>query len=111
MERSEVIRKTYVIIQPMSHYFYLARCADGSLYCGSCIDLSAREARHNEGKGAKYTRSRRPIHIIYHEELSTLADARRREAQVKSWSKIEKESLVMGKHPIKICESRTHQQN
>lgn len=85
----------------MSYYFYLARCADGSLYCGSCIDLSARETKHNEGKGAKYTRSRRPIRIVYHEEFSTLADARRREAQIKNWNKIKKENLVMEKRSIK----------
>lgn len=78
----------------MSYYFYLARCADGSLYCGSCVDCSAREARHNEGKGAKYTRSRRPVKIIYYEEYATLSDARRREAEVKTWKKAEKEKLV-----------------
>ena len=64
----------------MSYYFYLARCSDGSLYSGSCIDLSAREATHNDGKGAKYTRSRRPVKIIYHEEFALLVEARRREA-------------------------------
>ena len=79
----------------MSYYFYLARCSDNSLYSGFCIDLTAREARHNEGKGAKYTRSRRPIRIVYHEELSTLSEARKREVQVKSWSKIEKEKLTV----------------
>ncbi|HLC75636.1 MAG TPA: GIY-YIG nuclease family protein [Candidatus Peribacterales bacterium] len=75
-------------------YFYLARCSDTSLYSGSCIDLKAREAKHNEGKGAKYTRSRRPIAIIYHEEFALLKDARHREAEVKTWSKAEKEKLV-----------------
>ena len=78
----------------MSHYFYLARCADGSLYAGSCIDIKAREATHNEGKGAKYTRSRRPVKIIYYEEYPTLVDARRREAQVKTWRKLQKENLA-----------------
>ncbi|MBI2635788.1 GIY-YIG nuclease family protein [Candidatus Peregrinibacteria bacterium] len=85
----------------MPYYFYLARCVDASLYSGSCIDLKAREARHNIGKGAKYTRSRRPVKIIYHEEFSTLVEARRREAQVKTWSKMKKENLAVGKHPTK----------
>ncbi len=85
----------------MSHYFYLARCADGSLYSGSCIDLQAREAKHNEGKGAKYTRSRRPVRVIYHEEFASLTEARRREAQVKNWSKLTKENLAAGKHQTK----------
>jgi len=78
----------------MSCYFYLARCSDGSLYSGSCLDLKAREAKHNVGKGAKYTRSRLPIAIIYHEEFSSLGEARRREVEVKKWSKAEKERLV-----------------
>lgn len=78
----------------MPFYFYFARCADGSLYAGTCLDLAARVAKHNEGKGAKYTRSRLPITIIYHEEFSTLGDARRREIEVKQWRKSDKEDLV-----------------
>ncbi|TSC79231.1 MAG: GIY-YIG catalytic domain-containing protein [Candidatus Peregrinibacteria bacterium Gr01-1014_25] len=77
----------------MPHFFYLARCADGSLYAGTCVDVRAREAKHNEGKGAKYTRSRLPVTIVYTEEFSLLTEARRREAQVKTWSKAEKERL------------------
>ena len=79
----------------MPSYFYLARCSDGSLYSGSCLDLKAREAKHNEGKGAKYTRSRLPIAIVYYEEFAALTEARKREAEVKKWSKAEKERLVL----------------
>jgi putative endonuclease len=78
----------------MPHFFYLARCSDGSLYSGTCLNLQDREAKHNAGTGAKYTRSRLPINIIYHEEFATLGDARRREAEVKRWKKLEKEKLV-----------------
>lgn len=78
----------------MPHFFYLARCSDHSLYAGSCVDLKERERLHNEGKGAKYTRSRRPIRFVYHERFPTLSAARKREAQVKTWTKIEKEKLV-----------------
>ncbi len=78
----------------MPYYFYLARCKDHSLYCGTCVDLQVREKKHNEGKGAKYTRSRRPVEIIVHEKFNTLNEARRREALVKTWSKAEKEELV-----------------
>lgn len=81
----------------MSYFFYLARCSDDSLYSGSCLDLKAREAKHNEGKGAKYTRSRLPIKILHHEEFATLKEARQREAEIKTWSKIQKEALVQGK--------------
>lgn len=76
------------------HFFYLARCADGSLYAGTCIDVAAREAKHNDGTGAKYTRSRRPVSIIYHEPFATISDARKREAEVKKWPKDAKEKLV-----------------
>lgn len=77
-----------------TYHFYLARCSDGTLYAGSCVDLQARQAKHNDGTGAKYTRGRRPIHLIYQETFSTLAEARRREAEVKCWTKARKEKLV-----------------
>ena len=79
----------------MPHYLYLARCADDSLYCGTCIDLKEREATHNEGKGAKYTRSRLPVKIVYHEEYETLGEARRREIEVKKMSRKVKEGLLL----------------
>lgn len=76
------------------HYFYLARCNDDSLYAGTCIDLAAREAKHNDGTGAKYTRGRGPVKIIYHEEFDTLSDARKREAEVKKWDRARKQELL-----------------
>jgi putative endonuclease len=77
------------------YFFYLARCSDKSLYSGTTVNLKARERRHNAGRGARYTASRRPIEIVYHEEFETLLDARRREAEVKRWQKARKEKLVM----------------
>lgn len=78
----------------MPHFFYLARCADDSLYAGTCVDLKAREELHNSGKGAKYTRSRLPIRFVYHEEFQTLGEARKREAAVKKMKRPAKEALV-----------------
>ncbi len=78
----------------MLHFFYLARCVDGSLYSGTCVDLTKREQKHNAGIGAKYTRSRRPVRIVYNEEHESLSEARRREAEVKKWSKKRKEGLL-----------------
>ena len=78
----------------MPHFFYLARCSDDSLYAGTCINLEARQRKHNDGTGAKYTRSRRPVRIVYHEDFETVGDARRREAEVKQWPKEKKERLV-----------------
>lgn len=77
-------------------FFYLARCSDDSLYAGVCNDLTAREEAHNTGTGAKYTRGRRPVRMIYSEEFPTLGAAQRREAEVKKWKKVEKERLVNG---------------
>ena len=77
----------------MSYFFYLARCSDDSLYAGYCKDLEEREEMHNIGKGAKYTRSRLPVSIIYSEEFDSKTEAMQREAQVKKWKKDKKENL------------------
>jgi putative endonuclease len=78
----------------MPFYFYLARCSDNSLYAGYCVNLKDREKTHNEGKGAKYTRARRPVEIIYSEKFATRSEAMQREAAVKKLTKIEKEKLA-----------------
>ncbi len=78
----------------MPHFFYLARCADNSLYAGTCIDVAEREKKHNDGTGAKYTRSRGPVTIIYTETFETLSEARKREADVKRMNKKQKELLL-----------------
>ncbi len=81
----------------MSYYFYLARCADHSLYAGYCLNIQAREQKHNDGTGAKYTRSRRPVKIIYFEKFSTQTLAMQREAEVKKRTRAKKEELIRGK--------------
>lgn len=84
------------------HYVYLARCCDGSLYAGTCLNLSEREAKHNNGTGARYTRSRRPVKIVYSERFKTLSDARKREAEVKRMTKEEKETLAHKKGTLPV---------
>lgn len=79
------------------HFFYLARCSDDSLYAGTCVDLKAREETHNAGKGAKYTRSRRPVTFVYSETFKTLSAARKREAEVKRWPAAAKRALLAKK--------------
>ena len=76
------------------HYVYIVRCADGTLYTGYALDPHAREKVHNSGKGAKYTSSRLPVSLVYTEEFPTLGDALRREHEVKSLSRRDKESLL-----------------
>ncbi len=73
----------------------MARCADGSLYTGIAIDVAKRIALHNAGKGAKYTRSRLPVVLVWSVMMKTATDARKAEADVKQLSKKEKESLVL----------------
>jgi putative endonuclease len=81
-------------MQAKNHFFYLARCSDGSLYAGTAINLRDRKRTHNEGRGGKYTRTRLPIKIVYSESLASLSEARKREAAVKNWPKEQKEALV-----------------
>ena len=76
------------------NYTYLLRCCDGTLYCGWTNCLEKRVAAHNSGKGAKYTRARRPVALAYFEEYSTRGEAMRREAAIKRLSRAQKEALV-----------------
>lgn len=77
-------------------FFYLARCADGSLYAGVCVDPDQRLAAHNRGRGARYTRSRLPVTFAYQEQLENRSAALRREAQVRKWPRQRKEQLIAG---------------
>jgi putative endonuclease len=76
------------------YYFYLLRCSDGSLYAGICIDLNQRVETHQNGRGAKYTRSRLPVTLVFHEQHRSKGEALRRESEVKNWTKQRKERLV-----------------
>lgn len=78
----------------MEYFVYLMQCADGTLYTGFTTDLERREAVHNAGKGAKYTRSRLPAHIVYFEKYQTEHEARSREWHMKQLSHAEKCALV-----------------
>ena len=75
-------------------FAYLVRCADGTLYGGYTTDLQKRLAAHNSGKGAKYTRSRLPVELVWWEECPTRQAAMSREWQVKHLSREEKLKLV-----------------
>ena len=78
----------------MTYWVYILRCADGTLYTGCTNDLSRRLAAHNAGKGAKYTRSRRPVELVYREEVPDKSAALRREAAIKGLSRGEKLALI-----------------
>ena len=76
------------------NYTYLLRCADGTLYCGWTNDLEKRVAAHNAGAGAKYTKPRRPVELVYFETFATKQEAMRREAEIKSLTRQEKLALT-----------------
>ena len=76
------------------NYTYMVRCADGSLYTGWTNDLEKRVKCHNAGKGAKYTKPRLPVRLVYCEGFDTKEAAMRREAAIKKLSKAKKEELV-----------------
>ena len=76
-------------------YVYMVECADGTYYTGWTVDVERRVKTHNAGRGAKYTRARRPVRLIYVEEHETKAEALRREAALKKLPRREKESLAL----------------
>lgn len=73
---------------------YIARCRDGSLYTGISTDVSRRIQQHNAGKGAAYTRSRRPIELVWTESNLTESLARKKEHELKKWRKDAKELFL-----------------
>jgi len=83
----------------MIHFVYILECADKSLYVGCTNDLEKRVKEHNNSKwGAHYTKIRRPVVLKYSEKFDTLKEARRREAEVKKWSRDKKLILVEKKN-------------
>ena len=76
------------------HFTYLLRCKDDTLYCGWTNDLEKRLAAHNAGKGAKYTRSRHPVTLVYYETFETKEEAMSREFAIKKLSRKEKLKLI-----------------
>ena len=75
-------------------YLYMLRCGDGSLYTGITTDVEKRLEAHRAGKGAKYTRGRGPLELVYRELCASHGDALRREVQIKRLSRQEKQALV-----------------
>ena len=76
------------------NYTYILECADGTLYCGWTNDLEKRLKTHNDGKGAKYTRSRLPVTLVYYEEFETPREAQSREAKIKRLTRQQKLALI-----------------
>ena len=75
-------------------YLYILRCRDNTLYTGITTDVEKRLEAHRSGKGAKYTRGRAPLELVYRESCGSHSDALKREAEIKKLSRQAKELLV-----------------
>jgi putative endonuclease len=91
---------------------YILKCSDGSYYTGSTWNLEKRLAEHQTGMGAKHTRKRLPVTLIYCEECERVEDAYQREKQIQGWSRKKKEALIKGDtnalHRLAECQNDTH---
>jgi len=76
------------------NYTYIVKCSDGSLYTGWTNNLEKRIKDHNAGRGAKYTKTRRPVVLVYKEEFPTKQEAMKREWEIKRLSRKEKLSMI-----------------
>lgn len=78
----------------MANYTYIVRCKDDTLYCGWTNNLEKRIASHNAGTGAKYTRNRHPVELVYYETFDTKEEAMSREYAIKQMTRNEKLKLI-----------------
>ena len=77
-----------------SHFVYIVRCSDNSLYTGYTNNIEARINKHNAGKGAKYTKIRRPVVLVYQEMYETKSEALHREYEIKTFTRQRKLKLI-----------------
>ena len=80
----------------MSFHVYMLRCADGHFYVGHSDNLEARVAAHQRGELPGYTQTRRPVELVWAEELPTREEAIAAEQQIKGWTRAKKEALITG---------------
>jgi putative endonuclease len=85
--------KSYNLIMPLS-YCYIVECSDGSFYTGWTVDVQRRVKEHNAGRGARYTRARRPVQLAYTEKLPSIRAAMHRERAIKRLSHDQKRDLI-----------------
>ena len=80
----------------MAFYCYILECADGTFYTGWSTDPERRARQHNRGAGARYTRSHRPVQLVYVEECADLRSAMKRERAIKALPRVKKKKLIDG---------------
>jgi len=93
-------------------YVYILKCSDGSFYTGSTNNLELRVQQHKSGEGAKHTKSRLPIELVFIEEHQRIDTAFYREKQIQGWNRKKKKALISGEdnllHELAKCQNDTH---
>lgn len=77
-------------------WMYILHCADGTYYVGATRDLERRVREHNQGSGARYTKGRRPVKLVYSAEFATFSEAYHWEREVHGWRRAKREALISG---------------
>ena len=93
------VRLVRLALEPLAAFVYLLRCADGTLYCGWSTDPERRLGQHQAGTASRYTRTRRPVELIYTREFATRSEAMREEVRIKRLSPGDKRRLSAGAYP------------
>ena len=89
---------------------YILLCADGTYYTGSTTDLTRRLFQHQQGQGARYTKGRLPVKLVYYEEYERIDMAYYREKQIQGWSHKKKECLIKGEYGKLVELSKNYSQ-
>ena len=87
---------------------YILLCADGTYYVGSTIDLQSRVTAHEVGMGAAYTRTRLPVKVVWHHQVTSIQDAYTLEKRIQGWSHAKREAFIEGGFATIKGWSRTH---
>ena len=87
-------------------WMYILLCADGTYYVGATRDLERRVSKHNQGSGARYTKGRRPVKLVFAAEFASMAEAYRCERKVHRWGRARREALIRGE--IRLPGEVTH---
>ena len=95
-------------VRVVAFYVYILRCSDGSYYTGHTDNLEARLAAHQRGEIPGYTFARRPVELVFSEDLPSRQDAFERERQIKGWSRAKKEALIAKDWDRLVNLSRSH---
>ena len=80
----------------MEGYVYILECADGSYYTGSTVNLERRLAEHERGEGAKHTKKRLPVSVVFFQKFQRIQEAFYAEKQIQGWRRVKKEALIHG---------------